>query len=442
MKRSIVAVWCGTLLPFSFVCDANADSCSPQVTTKLVATDSSLGMAPAGSNQGAIVGPRVDLEPDFDIYDIFGHEVSANCNDCIGKSVDVGQPVRAKLKTQVSNADADGFKRSSSSNTIEGPVWWMIEGKTGWNLLASGEYTISNLDKGKETVETHEWTIPNYPGDILAMKACVDGDDEIYEEGESSGSGSDINSPDQGGTTNNCSRRERFYIKHPNYIPAGAIESGACTQITGWAKDGNTTAPLWVQVYSSNPDGTNQMRLDDFVAGVNRPDKGGNYGIEWTVPLALKDNIARTVTFSAVNVPEGTNSTIGNISLTCSPPAPENHVPTGEVEQGDCAGVWGWARDQDAVSPLTVQAYVSNPDGTNQVRLGDIVANSPRGDLGGNFGIAWTMPNAVKDSRERLITLYAVNVPEGPNPVIGSVTVNCQHPATDEDQAAIRLLNE
>jgi len=70
------------------------------------------------------------------------------------------------LWTEVSNSDASLFKRDSSSNTIEGPVWWKIEGKTGWNLLASGEYTISNLDEGEETVESHDWFVPNYPDQL------------------------------------------------------------------------------------------------------------------------------------------------------------------------------------------------------------------------------------------------------------------------------------
>lgn len=274
---------------------------------------------PSGSAPSPISGPRVDLEPDFDIYDIAGNEISANCNNCMGKSVDVGQAVRAKLKTQVSNADADGFKRSSSSNTIEGPVWWMIEGKTGWNLLASGEYTISNLDKGAETVETHDWTIPNYPGDILAMKACVDGDDEIYEEGESSGSGSDIDSPDQGGTTNNCSRRERFYIEHPNYTPTGAIESGTCTRIMGWAKDQNITGSIMIHSYISESNGSNEQYLESFMADKLRSDLGGNYGIDWSVSELAKLSAAKKLTFRAVNTPEGTNPIIGSVTLTCAP---------------------------------------------------------------------------------------------------------------------------
>ncbi|MFZ1654478.1 MAG: hypothetical protein WBO92_01850 [Candidatus Moraniibacteriota bacterium] len=272
-----------------------------------------------GSSQGTIPGPRVDLEPDFDVYDTDGNEISANCNNCMGKSVDVGQTVHAKLKTEVSNADAKDYKRSSNSETIEGPVWWMIEGKTGWNLLDSGEYTITNLNKGAATVETHVWAIPNYPGDILAMKACVDGDDEIWEEDEASGSGNDIDNPDQSGTSNNCSRRERFYIEHPNYTPTGAIESGTCTRVMGWAKDQNITGSVMVHAYLSEPDGSNEQYLESLMADKPKSVQGGNYGIDWSVSEAAKVSVAKKLTFRAVNTPEGTNPVIGSVTLTCVP---------------------------------------------------------------------------------------------------------------------------
>jgi len=275
------------------------------------------GFGSGGSSLPPVSGPRVDLVPDFDIYDTSGNEISANCNNCPGKPVDPGQSIRAKLWTEVSNSDASLFKRDSSSNTIEGPVWWKIEGKTGWNLLASGEYTISNLDEGEETVESHDWFVPNYPGDILAMQACVDGDDEIWEESESS-TKHKITSPDSSGTTNNCSRIERFYIKHPNYTPTGSIESGDCTRVQGWARDGNTTASLQVNISVSDPDGSNLQNVDPLVANGYRADLEGNYGIEWIVPDSIKDGNSHVVRFSAVNIPAGTNPEIGNISLTCA----------------------------------------------------------------------------------------------------------------------------
>lgn len=275
--------------------------------------------SPSGSSPGVISGPRTDLRPDFDVYDLGGSEISANCNNCMGKSIDVGQTIKPKLKTNVSNASAGNFKRNSNSDTIEGPIWWMIEGVTGWTLLGSGEYTISKLDNGASISETHTFVVPNYPGQILAMKACVDGDDEIYEEDESSGSGNDIDNPDQSNTSNNCSRRERFYIEHPNYTPTGAIESGTCTRVQGWTKDQNITGSVMVHAYLSDPDGSNEQYLESFMADKPRSDLGGNYGIDWSVSESAKLSAAKKLTFRAVNTPEGTNPVLGSVTLTCTP---------------------------------------------------------------------------------------------------------------------------
>ena len=169
---------------------------------------------PTGTAPQPIVGTRTDLTPDFDVFDnATGKEVSANCNACSTKPLNPNQSIRARLTTQTINANASGFKRDSSSKSIEGFIWWKIEGKTDWAMLGglNLEYTISNLVKGGESNETYDnWLVPNYVGDVLAMKACVDGDDEIYEEGE--GGRIKITNPDQSGTSNNCSRTERFFI--------------------------------------------------------------------------------------------------------------------------------------------------------------------------------------------------------------------------------------
>lgn len=276
---------------------------------------------PSGTSSDPIIGSRVDLRPDFDVYDSTGNEISANCDNCPGKPLLPGQSVRAKLHTEVSNNDASLFKRDSDSDTIEGPVWWKIEGKTGWNLLGSGEYTISNLDEGESTVESHDWNIPNYPGDTLTMQACVDGDDEIWEESESS-SQYKITSPDQSGTTNNCSRLERFYIKHPNYTPTGAIESANCSSIVGWAKDDNTPGSLTVKVYTADSDGSNMQFLESIWANVEISSPSGFYGFEWNIPELLRDGVSRRIYFYAVNFPEGADQLIGYSSLECYPLPP------------------------------------------------------------------------------------------------------------------------
>ena len=171
---------------------------------------------PTGTDPQPIVGNRTDLEPDFDVKDETDQkELSSNCNNCSTTPLIPGQKIIAKLKIEISNADASGFKRDSSSKSIEGYVWWKIEGKTDWALLTGSlEYTISNLVNGSDkSIESNPFIVPDNVGDILAMKACVDGDDEIYEEGEDARM--KITNPDQSSTTNNCSRTERFFIIPP-----------------------------------------------------------------------------------------------------------------------------------------------------------------------------------------------------------------------------------
>ncbi|NCU41372.1 MAG: hypothetical protein EOM19_01445 [Candidatus Moranbacteria bacterium] len=268
---------------------------------------------PIGSNLEPISGKRADLRPDFDIYDASGNEISSNCNDCSGKVVDVGQNVRPKLWVQVNNnADAGKWKRKSSSDTIEGPIWWRIEGKTDWALLGSGEYTIGKLDKGDQISETHNFTIPSYPGDIIQWKACVDGDDEIYEEGESS-SARKIKNPDQSATTNNCSRTERNYIRIPNYPPTGVLYEGDCNGFSGWAKDQNTSDPIRVHIYA-NGTFVGQPPANQYRSDV------GNHGFSWETPEVFKDGSAKNLTFYAVDVPDRTETPIGSRTLVCFPP--------------------------------------------------------------------------------------------------------------------------
>ncbi len=168
-------------------------------------------LLPTGPNPEEIPGSRADLRPDFDIYHTDGHEISSNCNDCPSEPVEVGQSIKTVLTAQVANNDVDNSLRDSDSNSIEGPIWWRIAGKTNWTLLVSEEFDVDDLNEDDEPDEYEWFNVPSYPNDILEFKACVDGDDEILEPDE--GSRKKITNPDQSGTTNNCSRTERFYIK-------------------------------------------------------------------------------------------------------------------------------------------------------------------------------------------------------------------------------------
>ena len=192
-----------------FECDLMGDMCM----------DSGLpgggggGTTPIGTDPQPIPGPRVDLRPDFDIKDTDNDELSSNCDNCNTKPLRPNQEIKLVLTTQVSNEDAGNFKRDDDSDSIEGPIWYRMGEGDSWHLIASGEYTIGKLDEGDSIQETIRWRVPNVPGGTIHFAACVDGDDEIWEEGETDDDDS-ISSPDDNkAKTNNCSRIERFKIK-------------------------------------------------------------------------------------------------------------------------------------------------------------------------------------------------------------------------------------
>jgi hypothetical protein len=148
-----------------------------------------------------VSGEKTDLTPDFDIYNTQGQEISSNHSDDPIKTVYVGQQVRLNLTTEVHNDDTENHLRDDDSDSIEGPVYYWIEGVIPKTLYVSEEFDVDDLDKGDEPDEEEWFIIPNYPGHIISFQAEVDGDDEVDEESED----------------NNTSRVERLQIvENPN----------------------------------------------------------------------------------------------------------------------------------------------------------------------------------------------------------------------------------
>lgn len=166
--------------------------------------DSVGGMGGGGESYGSHTsGSLPDFTPDFDVYHLDGHEISANCNNCQGESVQPGQVVHMRLEVETHNRDVQvGDLRNSSTQSIDGRIKCRVIGKTDWQEIPGSEnnleYDVDNLvTDNNSSVETIDYTIPNYPGSILECQAKVDDDDEVIEENES----------------NNNSRIERFLIE-------------------------------------------------------------------------------------------------------------------------------------------------------------------------------------------------------------------------------------
>lgn len=267
---------------------------------------------PVGTNPTPIAGPHSDLRPDFDIKNSDGsRELSSNCDNCDTTPLRPEQDIRTVLTVQVSNADAGKYNRNTGHEKISGVAWYRIPGvQDSWQQATKGEYTIGKLDNGRSIQETQHWTVPDLPGKSIHFKACVDTDDEIYEENEGSSSRK-ITNPDQSGTTNNCSRVERFNIKYradllvtvglsPNteFVDAMApiditVKAYAVNDDAGkHARAGATTirAPVWYRIPGSQESWTS-VASAQFSTGAL--DEGRNVfsTVRWTVPNAPGKNV-------------------------------------------------------------------------------------------------------------------------------------------------------
>lgn len=108
------------------------------------------------------------------------------------------------------------------------------------------------------------------------------------------------------------------------------------------------------------------------------------------------------------------------------------YEPIGAINSANCEEVVGWAKDGNSVSPLWIRVEAS---GVTQ--LSDVLADSYRSDVGGNFGLRWTVPEEIKDGTAHTVSFTAVNVPIGNNVQIGQVNLTCAPPIPPYDVVAV-----
>jgi hypothetical protein len=172
--------------------------------------DDTGGSVSQGPSPTPVSGSQPDLTPDFDVFHQDGHEISSNCNNCPTENVSPGQVVAMRLETETHNRNVQTSDlRDANSQSIDGEIWCQVEGYTDWQEILGSEdeleYDVDNLVKEDgSSVETILYTVPNYPGAILACRATVDGDNEVMEEDEG----------------NNDSRMERFLITATQSLPS------------------------------------------------------------------------------------------------------------------------------------------------------------------------------------------------------------------------------
>ena len=111
-----------------------------------------------------------------------------------------------------------------------------------------------------------------------------------------------------------------------------------------------------------------------------------------------------------------------------------NADPAGSFDYAGCDYATGWACDVDDYSkPLAVHFYLDGEYAKGGTWLGYIptanvmreagVANSCGGYA--NHGFKYNLPDSVKDGKPHTLYMYAINVPDGANPLLGSKTITC-----------------
>ncbi|MGQ0537299.1 MAG: matrixin family metalloprotease [Methanobacteriota archaeon] len=114
-----------------------------------------------------------------------------------------------------------------------------------------------------------------------------------------------------------------------------------------------------------------------------------------------------------------------------------NDAPTGVVDAVTCTSVRGWAFDVDE-SDVSIQVHVyidgtGYNTGATSVFRGDV--NAAYG-IAGTHGYDWAPPTSWLNGATHSVTVYAINIPGGSNPVIGTGSFRCGPPSAPQNLQA------
>ena len=198
-----------------------------------------------------------------------------------------------------------------------------------------------------------------------------------------------------------------------------AEEVGGGIRVAGWIVDGDTNAPVDVQV---TVDGQVVARVS---ANVARPDiaamypgQGQAHGFDTVVPAG---GGSHTVCVAGIAAGPGPGTILGCRTVVSS--GPFGSVDAITVGKGNVT-VEGWAVDPDTNSPIEVHVYVSG-------RGTPVLANIPRPDVaasvgkGPNHGYRVTV---AADPGVQTVEVYAINVGPGGNTLLARRTVEIGSP--------------
>ncbi|MFE4469954.1 hypothetical protein ACFRFH_14170 [Leifsonia sp. NPDC056824] len=201
--------------------------------------------------------------------------------------------------------------------------------------------------------------------------------------------------------------------------PFGNIEllkgSPGKVQVSGWAIDPDTSAPITVHVYVGAVGTPVQANLTRSDVAAAYPGLGTQHGFNATVPVTQSG--PQQVCVYAINVGSGGNTVLGCQTLTLYGGSPFGSMEAATQNADGTATVAGWAIDPDVTTPITVHLYV---DGVgvaytaDKVRA-DVAALYP--DYGGAHGYQLNTP--VLSPGPHTICVYGINTGAGANASFG-----------------------
>lgn len=111
---------------------------------------------------------------------------------------------------------------------------------------------------------------------------------------------------------------EAIYIL-VNKLPRGVVDGLTCDKAWGWAKDNDSTPPVYIKTYRDGPEGAGGIFVERFTANETRSDLSEDVGFNWAVPSSLRDGASHVIYFYGVDSDDGPNGLLSGapMSITC-----------------------------------------------------------------------------------------------------------------------------
>ncbi len=193
-------------------------------------------------------------------------------------------------------------------------VWYLLskgekeDNHHDWVKVGTDTIRDYELAVGQDKWEKEEFAVPTEPGKYNIV-VCADrvalydnGDGAVREEHKS----------------NDCSTEAVFTVLPKNNAPVGYFDSADCNSLSGWAKDPDTSNPVFIRFYKDGPIDTGtyigSTFADTYRGDLPYTDK--NHGFSFPLPNSLNDGAAHQIYAYAIDDAGGTNPLLTNSPKT------------------------------------------------------------------------------------------------------------------------------